>query len=199
MLFKGLSMNVVQDHRIVGDGWGGYGGYGHGMGCGTGYSSACSLGVGGLVLLFIFLIIIAWAVHSGHDRTRDHITSGNALLLASRQDNQALAIAIARNEGRQDAVTAAILTRVDANGDRLCGLARQVDNDTNRIIERGETFGFRAFEREPLRNCCDRDRDFGRGGQTIVDFNTGVQTGLALGTRGISNQQGPLLGGGTVV
>lgn len=181
-------MNVVQDHRIVGDNWGGYG---HGMGYGTGYTSACSLGVGGLVLLFIFLIIIAWAVHSGHDRTRDGINSGNALLLASRQDNQALAIAIARNEGRQDAVTAAILTRVDMNGERLCGLARQVDNDTNRIIERGETFGFRAFEREPLRNCCDRDRDFGRGGNTIVDFNTGVQTGLALGNRGMTNQQWP--------
>lgn len=187
-------MNVVQDHRIVGDGWGGYGGYGRG-GCGTNYSSACSLGVGGLLLLFIFLIIIAWAVHSGHDRTRDTIDHGNALLLASRQDNQALAIAFARNEGRSDAVQAAILARVDLNGERLCGLGREVQGEADRIIERGNTWGFRAFEREPLRNCCDRDRDFGRGGNTIVDFNTGVQTGLALGNRGISNQQWPGVAG----
>lgn len=144
------------------------------------HSTACSLGVGGLILLFIFLVIIAWAVHSGHDRTRDTIGHGNALLLASRQDNQALAVAFARDQGRNDAVTAAILARVDANGDRLCGLARQSDDNAFRVINHGETWGFQSFRREP---CCGRDRDHDRGGNgTTIDFNSGVQTLTALGS-----------------
>lgn len=184
-------MNVVQDHRVVGDGWGGYSGYhaNNNMQCGM------TAGVGGLLLLFIFLIIIAWAVHSGHDRTRDHVNSGNALLLASRQDNQALAIAFARNEGRSDAIQSAILARVDGNADRLCGLAREVQGEASRIIERGDTWGFTTFSRE---RCHCGDNDGRRGGPTIVDFNTGVQTGLALGNRGLTNMQGPLTGGGSV-
>lgn len=177
--------------RQVGDNFGGYSPLG---GFNTGYSSACSLGVGGLVLLFIFLIIIAWAVHSGHDRTRDHVNNGNALLLASRQDNQALAIAFARNEGRSDAIQAAILARVDGNADRLCGLAREVESEASRIIDRGDTWGFTTFSRE---RCHCGDNDGRRGGPTIVDFNTGVQTGLALGNRGLTNQQGPFTGTGT--
>lgn len=183
--------------RQHGDNFGGFSPLGFGgYGAGTNYSSACSLGIGGLVLLFIFLAIVGWAIHNGHDRTRDGINSGNALLLANRNDNTALAIAFARNEGRSDAIQAAILNRVDLNGERLCGLARQGDDNTSRIINHGETWGFQSFSRE--RCHCNNDRDERRGGNTVIDFNTGVQTGLALGNRGLTTQLGPLTGGGSV-
>lgn len=151
------------------------------------HGTACSLGVGGLVLLFIFLAIIAWAVHSGHDRTRDTIGHGNALLLASRQDNTALAVAFARDQGRNDAVTAAILARVDMNGERLCGLSREVQGEANRIVNHGDTWGFQSFRREPC--CGGHDRGNDRGNGTTIDFNSGVQTLTALGSvLGRSNQ-----------
>lgn len=166
-------MDVRQDRYYVGDN---AGRHADSM---AGHTAACSLGIGGLVLLFIFLIIIAWAVHSGHDRTRDHVVNGNALLLANQQDNKALAVAFARNEGRSDSVLAAILGRVDANGDRLCGLSREVQGEACRVIERGDTWGFQSFRREPC--CGGRDHDRGGNGTTI-DFNSGVQTLTALGS-----------------
>lgn len=182
-------MDVRQDRYYVGDN---AGRHADSM---AGHTAACSLGIGGLVLLFIFLIIIAWAVHSGHDRTRDGINSGNALLLAGRQDNQALAIAFARNEGSNNAILATLLANSDRTLDRQAMLAREVQGVGAGIINHGETWGFQSFRREPC--CSGRDRDEPRGGNTVVDFNTGVQTGLALGNRGLTNQQGPFTGTGT--
>lgn len=180
-------MDVRQDRYYVGDN---AGRHADSM---AGHTAACSLGMGGLVLLFIFLIIIAWAVHSGHDRTRDGINSGNALLLAGRQDNQALAIAFARNEGNNNAILATLLANSDRTLDRQVVLSQQIEGVAPRIIERGDTWGFTSFSRERC-HCGGDDRR--GGGGTVIDFNTGVQTGLALGNRGLTNQQGPFTNSG---
>lgn len=163
-----------------------FGGYGGGYG--TGYTSGCALGVGGLVLLFIVLAFVAWIAHSGNDKTRDNVSHGNALLLANRQETNALAIAFARSEGRSETLQSLILSRVDGNGERLCNLARQSDDNAFRVINHGETWGFQQFSRERC-HCGDHDRRRRGDGDTIIDFNTGVQTGLALGNRGLTNQQ----------
>ncbi|MFX2611668.1 hypothetical protein [Enterobacter mori] len=52
-----------------------------------------------------------------------------------------------------------------------------------RVINHGETWSYQSFRREP---CCGGHE---LGGNTIVDFNTGMQAGLALGNRGLTNQQ----------
>lgn len=166
-------MDVRQDRYYVGDNAGRH----------ADSMSGATMGIGGLVLLFIFLAIIAWAVSNGHDRTRDCIDNGNALLLASRQDNQALAVAFARDQGRTDATLAVLLANSDRTLERQAILAQQVEGVSPRIINHGETWGFQSFRREP---CCG---GHGGGGGTTIDFNTGIQAGLALGNRGITNQQ----------
>lgn len=166
-------MDVRQDRYYVGDNAGRH----------ADSMSGVTMGVGGLLLLFIFLAILAWAISGGHDRTRDQIGHGNALLLASRQDNAALAVAFARNEGSNNAVLATLLANSDRTLDRQAILSQQVEGVSPRIINHGETWGFQSFRREP---CCGGNE---RGGNTIVDFNTGIQAGLALGNRGITNQQ----------
>lgn len=177
--------------------FGGHGGY-------SGRDGYCSttLGVGGLLLLVIFLALIAWAISNGHDRTRDCVDGVTAIATAARSENHALALAIARDGGRNDALIPAILARVDSNAERICEVGNAVERSSCRVIEHGNNWGFQSFRREP---CCDddrrrgrgRDRDWdwgGRGDTQVFDFNTGVQTGLNLGSRGLNNQQWPGIG-----
>lgn len=153
--------------------------------------SGATMGVGGLLLLFIFLAIIAWAVSNGHDRTRDGVRDGNAFALAVAQNNQtqvnALSVAFARSEGANDAKLAILLANSDRALEQGCGLARMVESVAPRIIQHGDNWGFRSMRREP---CCGGHGDGGGGGGTTVyDFNSGVQAGMNMATRGITNQQ----------